>query len=237
MSSPLTDSEEKTPKELRLTPEAPSSLPSQVPYEIPLIRAVEALLFASNAPVSSQRLKSSLEERFSCSTKEVNEAIEQLQHQYREQGNAFELKRLAGGYVMQTKEEFFPILDPFFQKQPPQKLSSATYETLAIIAYRQPITRAEIDTIRGVDCTAPLSNLMEKDLVQMVGRKEVPGHPPLYGTTKEFLEFCGLGNIQDLPALRELKKPRKKTKKNKAQNKQQKQQEKKPQEINLTLPL
>lgn len=200
-----------------------------------LKQATEALLFATDAPLSIRKLMALIHPFTPCTFEEIKKSLEVLSEEYLERTSAFELKEVAGGYLLQTHERFYPILDNYFQKQTPQRLSPAAYEVLATIAYRQPITRAEIDVIRGVDSSGPLSSLTERELIKVVGRKEVPGYPPLYGTTPDFLKLCGLGSIKDLPELQEFKKPKKRKAKKNIQKKTE-DKPKKAQEINLTLP-
>ncbi len=225
-------------KEIEIEKEAPSLiLPKDMTEEgdFAIKQVVEALLFATDSPLSIRRLMALLQPFIPCSFESVKKSLDTLSKEYQERNCAFELKELAGGYLLQTQELFFPILDNFFQKQSPQRLSPAAYEVLATIAYRQPITRAEIEVIRGVDSSGPLSFLSERELIKVVGKKEVPGYPPMYGTTTDFLKLCGLGSIKDLPELKELKKPKQRKARPLSQKKTT-ESPKKIQEINLTLP-
>jgi len=119
------------------------------------------------------------------------------------QTRGIELKHVAGGYQLQTQEFYAPYIREYFQIQP-ARLTRTQTEILAIIAYKQPITRAEIDHVRGVDCSAGVKVLLDKKLVRIIGRKEEPGRPHLYGTTQAFLEFFRLQSLTELPTLREL---------------------------------
>ena len=151
---------------------------------------LEAVLFASEKPLSTEELREAFEE--SISVKEINEALEILKTDYQSQGRGFQLVEIAGGFQIVTDPRFAGYLKRFYQEREKKKLSQATLETLSIIAYRQPVTRADMEFIRGVNVDGALKTLVEKDLVKIVGRKEVPGRPMLYGTTDRFLEHFGL---------------------------------------------
>jgi len=154
-------------------------------------RIVEALLFASDKPLTLQRLKELTHQR---TTKRIEAALVELRGDY--EGRGIVLHEVAGGWQFRTA----PECSEWVQQV---RLSRAQLETLAIIAYRQPITRPEIDDIRGVDSSGTLHVLLDRNLVRVLGKKEEPGRPLLYGTTKEFLEFFNLSQLRDLPTLRE----------------------------------
>jgi segregation and condensation protein B len=132
-------------------------------------------------------------------TRPVRQAIKDLNTQYEESHRAFRIEQVAGGYQILTLPEFGDDLKKLHQREIDAKLTKAALETLAIIAYKQPILRADIEAIRGVACGETIRNLMEKRLVNIAGRAEEPGRPILYGTTKRFLEVFGLNTIKDLP--------------------------------------
>ena len=162
---------------------------------------VEALIFASDVPLSAGRIKDILGE---CEKSEITETIRGLVHEYEERQGGLYLQEVAGGFQFRTK----PDLGAWIKKlkgTKPTALSQPAMETLAIIAYRQPVVKADIERMRGVDVSGPLRGLLDKKLVRMVGRKDVPGKPILYGTTKRFLEIFNLNDLSDLPTLRELK--------------------------------
>jgi len=163
--------------------------------DVPLTK-MEALLFATHHPLTAGRLAELLELE---STKPIRAAIRELNRLYTEGGRAFRIEQVAGGYQMLTQPEHGDLLKQMHQKEIDAKLSKPAMETLAIIAYKQPILRAEIEAIRGVACGETVRNLMEKHLVKIAGRAEEPGRPILYGTTKRFLEVFGLNSIKDLP--------------------------------------
>jgi segregation and condensation protein B len=122
-----------------------------------------------------------------------------LNEQYTASNRSFRIEQVAGGYQILTLAQFGPALNALHQREVDAKLTKAALETLAIIAYKQPILRADIEAIRGVACGETIRSLMEKHLVRIAGRAEVPGRPILYGTTKRFLELFGLNNLKDLP--------------------------------------
>src|SRR5688572_20929760 len=160
------------------------------------LRTLEALLFSTHHPLTAGRLAELLELE---STKPVRRAIRELNEQYITTDRSFRVEQVAGGYQLLTLPDFGEILKRLHQKEVDAKLSKAAMETLAIIAYKQPILRADIEAIRGVACGETIRSLMEKHLVKIAGRAEIPGRPILYGTTKRFLELFGLNSLKDLP--------------------------------------
>ena len=161
---------------------------------------IESLLFAAGAPVPLARLVEALDgpER-----REVTAALKVLADGYEREGRGIRLVQVGGGYQLRTPAEHAPWVRRLLRERPP-RLSRPMLETVAIVAYRQPCTRAEIEAVRGVEAEAVLSTLLERRLVRVVGRKEAPGRPLLYGTTREFLEVFGLPDLSALPTLREL---------------------------------
>jgi segregation and condensation protein B len=133
------------------------------------------------------------------STKPIRRAIRTLNESYESTGRSFRVEQVAGGFQLLTLPEHGDLLKRLHQREIDAKLTKAALETLAIIAYKQPILRADIEAIRGVACGETVRSLMEKHLVKVAGRAEVPGRPILYGTTKRFLELFGLNNLKDLP--------------------------------------
>jgi segregation and condensation protein B len=165
-----------------------------------LVPLVEGLLFAAGAPVPIPRLVEALDgpER-----RDVMKALTLLGQRLEHEGRGLRLVRVAGGYQLRTLAEHAPWVRRLLGGKPP-RLSRPMLETVAIIAYRQPCTKPEIEAIRGVDVDAVLSTLLERRMIRIVGRKEAPGRPILYGTTKDFLEVFGLPDLDALPPLREL---------------------------------
>jgi len=158
---------------------------------------VEALLLSTHHPLTAGRLAELMELP---GTKSVRSAIKSLNEQYEQSDRSFRIEQVAGGYQILTLPKFGEILKKLHQKEIDSRLTKSALETLAIIAYKQPILRADLEAIRGVACGETIRSLMEKHLVKIAGRAEVPGRPILYGTTKRFLELFGLNNLKDLPA-------------------------------------
>ena len=165
---------------------------------------IESLLFAAEAPVSLRKLTDIIED---VDGSQIQEAIVQLKNDYTTQGRSFQIEEIAGGYQLFSKPEYYEWITKLRKKSGETKLSQAALETLAIIAYKQPILRADLESIRGVQSGQIIRLLMEKDLVKVVGRDETLGHPLLYGTTKKFLEYFGLKDLKDLPKVEELEAP------------------------------
>jgi segregation and condensation protein B len=164
---------------------------------------VEAVLFASDESLTDARLASIVE----TSTKQVRQHIKNLNDKYEANNNAFRIEQIAGGYQMLTLSPYNHWLKKLLRVRSDNKLSPAAMETLAIIAYKQPVMRADIEAIRGVAVGEVIRSLSYKGLVKIVGRAEVLGRPMLYGTTKKFLEVFGLNTLKDLPKAQELKEP------------------------------
>lgn len=160
---------------------------------------IESLLFAAGEPVSLGRLAAVLD---SVPKEEIKNAIAALGAQYAMGGRGLVIDEVAGGYQLRTRKEFAPHIRKLLAAKPP-RLSRSLLETLAIIAYRQPVTRPEIEQLRGVDSGGVLETLLERRLVKIAGRKEAPGRPMLYATTPEFLEVFGLRDLDSLPDLKE----------------------------------
>jgi len=167
-------------------------------------RLLEALLLSTHHPLSAGRLAELMDFP---TPGPVRAAIKALNAQYEQSNRAFRIELLAGGYQILTLPEFGEHLKKLHQREIDAKLTRAALETLAIIAYKQPILRADIEAIRGVACGETVRNLMEKHLVKIAGRAEEPGRPILYGTTKRFLELFGLNSLKDLPQSDEGLKP------------------------------
>jgi len=171
--------------------------------ELDLESVVEAVLFASDESLSAARLADIV----GTSIKQIRRHVKKLNDKYQANNNAFRIEEIAGGYQMLTLSSYNPWLKKLLRVRSDSKLSPAAMETLAIIAYKQPVIRADIEVIRGVAVGEIVRNLMYKGLVKIVGRAEVLGRPMLYGTTKKFLEVFGLNSLKDLPKIEELKKP------------------------------
>ena len=196
----VTDEEEDVEEVM----EEQTDLPEQEPEEEPTVESVmEAVLFVSDEPLTDARLAKIVDG----TPKQIRQHIDNLNEKYRANNNAFRIEQIAGGYQMLTLSRYNLWLKKLVRERSESKLSPAALETLAIIAYKQPVIRADIEAIRGVAAGEVLRSLCYKGLVKIVGRAEVLGRPMLYGTTKKFLEVFGLNTLRDLPKIEELKKP------------------------------
>ncbi|MBN2398132.1 MAG: SMC-Scp complex subunit ScpB [Deltaproteobacteria bacterium] len=162
---------------------------------------IEALVFVSDTPVTAAALEKILED---VPRRDISSALDDLVREYEGRGGGIYLREIAGGYQFRTGEALAPWVLKL-RGQKPMDLSPAAMETLAVIAYRQPVMKSEIEKVRGVDVSGILRGLLEKNLVRIMGRKNVPGRPIIYGTTGRFLETFGLKTLSDLPTLREFK--------------------------------
>jgi segregation and condensation protein B len=184
--------------------EIPEGESTEVPEGEPTVETVvEAVLFASDESLTDNRLAKIVE----TSIKQVRQSIKNLNEKYQANNNAFRIEQIAGGYQMLTLSTYNHWLKKLLRARSDNKLSPAALETLAIIAYKQPVIRADIEAIRGVAGGEVIRTLCYKGLVKIVGRAEILGRPMLYGTTKKFLEVFGLNTLKDLPKIEELKKP------------------------------
>jgi segregation and condensation protein B len=164
--------------------------------------ALEAVLFTCDEPLSLHRLKEIVPDS---RAEDIQQALGELRREYEASGRAFTLEEIAGGYQLLTRPQYADIIAKLKKSKADRKLSAAALETLAIIAYKQPIKRVDVEAIRGAASGELIRALMERNLVKIVGRDEVPGAPVLYGTTKEFLDTFGLKSIEDLPRPEEVK--------------------------------
>jgi len=162
--------------------------------ELELIKILECLFFVASEPLTLTQLAEIC--GYPCS--EIKAAIESMTELYRNRG--FRLRQIAGGWQFMTEAEFAPFIEKLYRPKF-QQLSMAAMETLAIIAYKQPVTRAEVSEIRQVDADSVIATLLDKKLIREVGRLEVPGRPILYGTSEQFLSFFGINSLSDLPEL------------------------------------
>ena len=162
-------------------------------------KIIENLLFITDRPLTLAKLSQVAQVNDIALTGEL---VRMLQQEYAQTNRAIRIVEIGGGFQMATKPEYGRWVRMLFNEKSSTKLSNAALETLAIIAYKQPITRAEIEAIRGVDIVAPLEKIMERGLVRIVGKKDVPGKPLVYGTTEEFLRLFGLNSLSQLPELK-----------------------------------
>jgi segregation and condensation protein B len=161
---------------------------------------IESLVFTAEAALSTDRICELLSE---FERSEIKSALAELAAFYQERAGGFELVEVAGGWQFRTRTPFHSYITRHIKTRA-AKFSQSALETLAIIAYRQPITRAEVEHLRGVDCGGVLKSLLEKHLVRILGKKDIPGRPLIYGTSKEFLEIFGLKDLKSLPTLKEI---------------------------------
>jgi segregation and condensation protein B len=159
---------------------------------------LEGLIFVSPEPLGTAFLAGLTEK----DPKQIQVLLDQLQSEYEARNRGFRLIRTAGGYQFRTLPQIAPYIIEMRKKRP-QKLGRAALETLTIIAYNQPITRSQIEEIRGVESSATIKSLLDRNLIVMIGRKEVPGRPMLYGTSRRFLELLGIDDLSSLPQLPE----------------------------------
>lgn len=197
-----TESAEKTPTESAEATAAPEAAAEVKAVDEKLPQKIEAVLMSTDRPLPSARL---VEVLGAPNVRAIKEAVAGLNKVYEESQRSFRIEAVAEGWQILTLPEYGPVLEALHKVREQTRLSPAALEALAIIAYKQPILRADIEAIRGVACGEVLNNLMGKHLVKIVGHAEEVGRPRLYGTTKTFLRLFGLSNLADLPKVEELK--------------------------------
>ena len=166
---------------------------------------LEALLFVSERPLSLKEIKDIVKEDYA-QTDNLENILNELKTEYDNLNKPYEIKFVAGGWTFATKQNFSPWIKKLLKEKTVLKLSPSALETLAMVAYKQPITRAGIDEIRGVESSGVIDTLLERKLIKIVGRKEALGRPLLYGTTQEFLKHFGLAHLSELPLLEDMPK-------------------------------
>lgn len=159
---------------------------------------IEALLFSYSEPLSLQKIREVLDTFCALPPKQIRQMMEELQQHFISQKRAYRLEEIAQGYVLRTHEDYAHYIKILHQQKRQDKLSPAATEVLAIVAYKQPVTRPQIDAIRGVDSSGTLMQLLERQLIEHQGKLDAPGRPSLYGTTKEFLKHFGFKDIESL---------------------------------------
>jgi segregation and condensation protein B len=162
---------------------------------------IEALLFASDMPLTIQKLKEILEVN---SIKDIRKGLDKLEEHYAKTDSAMRIIEVAGGFQIVSKEDYSAYVQKLYKGRQASRLTQRALETLAIIAYKQPITKHEMENIRGVNVDGVVKTLLERNLVSIEGREKAPGNPLLYGTTKYFLEYFGLNSLDALPKLKEI---------------------------------
>ena len=177
-----------------------SQAPATLEEKTLLEAAVEAVLFAAGEAVAPKEIAAAFD---SADEAAVVEAVEAIEERYRRTGSGVAIERVAGAFRLVTRSDVGPWIRKFFRQRNRARLSPAALETLAIVAYRQPVTAPEIQAIRGVDPSGALKSLLDKKMVRILGRKKVVGNPILYGTSKQFLLHFGLDRLSDLPSIDE----------------------------------
>jgi len=169
---------------------------------------IEALIFSSDEPISENEIIRAIKgidgEEIEINSDDVHSAVDELNKKYDENGNSFKIRKIANGFIFATTEINAKYVGFLSSEKSKRRLSQAALETLAIIAYKQPVTKPELEQIRGVNSDYILNTLLEKNLIKITGRAETIGRPLLYGTTTEFLKYFGLYNLSDLPKPREI---------------------------------
>lgn len=166
-----------------------------------LKQVIEALIFASDYPLSAKKISEIVK---SCGVDDVEKIIVQLNNEYKKTDRAFEIRKSGGGYRFFTLKKHFLYLKELFKGRKKSKLSRAALETLSIIAYKQPISRIDMESIRGVGISEVIHTLLERKLIMISGRGKGPGRPLLYSTTPDFLQYFGLNDVSELPSIKEI---------------------------------
>ncbi len=164
-------------------------------------RVIEAILFAANDPITFNRLREVTDQMHELKPRHLHQLIEELKEEYDRNGNAFELAEIGGGYLLRTREAYGKYVDHLYRNKRMDKLSHAATEVLAIVAYKGPVTRPQVDAIRGVDSSGITYTLQERGLIEAVGKLEAPGRPTLYAVTTEFMKYFGIKDLKELPEL------------------------------------
>ncbi|WP_347159929.1 SMC-Scp complex subunit ScpB [Pontibacter chitinilyticus] len=167
---------------------------------------IQALVFCAQSPISIEEIQRCLQEALGLEevlVSDVLEAIEGINEQLQEAGFAFQIYAIGGGYQFLTKPEYQDTVSTYLKQKSKKKLSASSLETLAIIAYKQPVTRSQIEQIRGVGCDYAVHKLLEKELIELRGKADTIGRPVLYGTSQKFMDYFGINHIKDLPQLKD----------------------------------
>jgi segregation and condensation protein B len=166
---------------------------------------IEALIFTTEHPITVKELKSVLDETFETNFAEadIREGIASLRARYEQPEFAFEIIEIAEGFQFLTKPPYHASVGTYLRQTTKKRLSQAALETLSIVAYKQPISKTELEQIRGVSCDYAMQKLLEKELVNIIGRSDAPGRPLLYGTSERFMDYFGIKSLRDLPKLKD----------------------------------
>jgi len=175
-----------------------------------LVQHIESLIFVTDTPVAFKDIKKCLEETFETrfGDEEIQAAIQQLRERYQDAEYAFEVSEIAEGYQFLTKPAYHRTVGTYLKLTTRKRLSRAALETLSIIAYKQPVTKGDLEKIRGVSCDYSIQKLLEKDLVSIMGRSDGPGRPLLYATSEKFMDYFGLQNLNELPKPKDFRQPK-----------------------------
>ncbi len=162
---------------------------------------VEALIFCSKQPIRKEDIRGSLAEMFDADlpTEDIEQAINQLVQKYASDEFSFDIQHVGGGYLFYTKPAYQASIGIMLKQQSKRRLSNSALETLSIIAYKQPVTKSEIERIRGVNCDYSIQKLLEKELIEIRGKSDTVGRPLIYGTSPTFMEYFGINDLKDLP--------------------------------------
>ncbi len=176
---------------------------------LPLKQHIESLIFATDHPISLEEIQESLEKAFETlfPAEEVIQSVEELTTKYKQEDFSFEIVEIAGGYQFLTKGAYINTISQHLKLTTRKQLSRAALETLSILAYKQPVSKSELEKIRGVNCDYSIQKLLEKELVTIVGRSDGPGRPLLYGTSEKFMDYFGIKSMKDLPKPKDFKLP------------------------------
>ncbi len=174
-----------------------------------LLLHIESLIFASDQTITIAQIKACVQELFEqeYKTLEIRKAVDHLVEKYQSVEYAFEIVEIANGFKFLTKGAYHNTVGTLIKRNNQKRLTKAALETLSIIAYKQPVTKSDIESIRGVNCDYTVQKLLEKDLVKISGRAEGPGRPVLYGTSEKFMDYFGIKDINALPKLKDIKVP------------------------------
>ena len=170
-------------------------------------RHIEALIFAANEPITLKEIKASIEQSLATTINKIQLELllEEVKNKYRDEAYVFEPVEIAGGYQMLTKSVYHKTIGIHLKQKSKKRLSRAALETLSIVAYKQPVTKVDVEKIRGVNCDYAISKLLEKELISITGRSDGPGRPLIYGTSPKFMDYFGIKSIKELPQLKDLK--------------------------------
>ncbi len=174
-----------------------------------LVQQIESLIFTAVTPISFKEISNCLEESFGMKfhKEELQKSIDFIRDRYAKEEFAFELTEIGGGYQFLSKGSYHNTIGTYLKQTTRKRLSRAAMETLSIIAYKQPVTKSEMENIRGVSCDYSIQKLLEKELVSILGRSDAPGRPLLYGSSPKFMDYFGINSLEDLPKPKDFKNP------------------------------